>query len=112
MNGDPQIEALAGTYTPPPFPTWPPPSGGAPNTNWELGPITNPYPYGTAQGANISTNPPAPAHPWPSTFYPQKMPVGANGQNQGAEFPGLPAWPTTKDCILPDKAPPSLSQIP
>lgn len=40
----------------PPFPTWPPPSGGAPVTKWETGPIAgNPppgrtFPAGTALG--------------------------------------------------------------
>jgi hypothetical protein len=69
----------------PPFPTWPPPSGGAPFPGTEQGPITNPYPYGSTQGSNINTaNPYPPGGIWNGTFYPQKMPVGANGQNQGA----------------------------
>jgi len=104
---DPQIEATA--FVPAPFPTWPPPSGGAPVTAWELGPITNPFPYGSPQGANISTAPPSPAHPYPSTFYPKKMPTGANGQNQGA-VNQLP--PMTKNWeVGPIKASPSLSAI-
>jgi|SRR5215469_2635964 len=79
----------------PPFPTWPPPSGGAPVTNPELGPVTNPTPYGTSQPTTISS-----VTPWPplaaskGTFYPQKMPTGANGQNQGGTYQ-LP--PTTKN---------------
>jgi hypothetical protein len=96
-------------YTVPP---WPPPSGGAPVTTPELGPILNPYPYGSTQGANISIAPPVPQHPYSSTFFPKKMATGANGQNQGAGYPGLPAWPHNKVVTLPDKAPPSLSQIP
>lgn len=110
MNGtDPQVEAAAsGTY-PPAFPSWPVPSGGYPVTTPELGPITNPYPYGSTQGANISTSPPAPPHPYKSTFYPTKMPVGANGQNQGPGY-GLP--PVTKPWeVGPIKADPSISAI-
>jgi hypothetical protein len=101
-----QIQAQA--YTPPPFPTWPPPSGGAPVTTPELGPITNPFPYGSAQTANISTSPPAPAHPYKATFYPQKMPTGATGQNQNQK---LPTWPHARFNTLPDKASPSISAI-
>jgi hypothetical protein len=110
MNGtDPQIEAFASSTYPPAFPTWPPSSGGYPVTTPELGPILNPYPYGSVQGANISTSPPAPPHPYKSTFYPQKMPVGANGQNQGASN-ALP--PTTKNWeVGPIKADPAISQI-
>jgi len=122
-TNDPQVEAAA-IYTPPPFPTWPPPSGGAPVTAPELGPITNPYPYGTTQPANISTAPPSPPAGWPppvggrpGTFYPAKMPTGANGQNQ-APPTGWPAWPfsrlssgSVRACTLPDKASPSVSQI-
>jgi hypothetical protein len=79
----------------PPFPTWPPPSGGAPITTPEMGPILNPYPYGSVQGANISTaNPYPPGGIWKGTFYPAKMAAGANGQNQGPGY-GLPA--TTKN---------------
>jgi hypothetical protein len=91
----------------PPFPTWPPPSGGAPVTTPEMGPITNPYPYGSAQGSNISLANPAP--PKLATRYPTKMPSGATGQNQPQS---LPAWPHTKFNVLPDKASPSLSKIP
>jgi hypothetical protein len=107
-NGtDPQIEATA--FVPAPFPTWPPPSGGAPVTTPELGPITNPFPYGSPQGANISTAPPVPQHPYSSTFYPKKMPTGANGQNQGA-VNQLP--PMTKPWeVGPIKASPSISAI-
>jgi|SRR6516165_3855508 len=98
---------MAAAPYPPPFPTWPPSSGGYPVTNPELGPILNPFPYGSTQGANINTSPPAPAHPYKSTFYPQKMPVGANGQNQGAANQ-LP--PTTKNWESgPLKASPSIS---
>jgi hypothetical protein len=91
------------------FPSWPPPSGGAPVTTPELGPILNPFPYGSTQSANISTAPPSPAHPYPSTFYPKKMPTGANGQNQGAANQ-LP--PMTKPWeVGPIKASPSISAI-
>ena len=31
----------------PPFPVWPPPSGGAPVTKWETGPIAGSPPPGT-----------------------------------------------------------------
>jgi hypothetical protein len=75
-------ELEVASYVPPPFPTWPPPSGGAPVSGPEQGPILNPYPYGSVQGANISTANPASA-PY-ATGYPTKMPPGANGQNQGA----------------------------
>jgi hypothetical protein len=106
-SNDPQIEALAGQPGLPTFPTWPPPSGGAPVTAWEMGPITNPFPYGSAQGPNISTAPPSLTHPYPSTFYPKKMPTGASGQNQNQKLPALVApWE-----VGPIKAPPSLSQI-
>jgi hypothetical protein len=97
---------LASGY-PPPFPAWPPSSGGYPITAPELGPITNPYPYGSTQTGNISTSPPAPAHPYKSTFYPQAMPKGANGQNQGGTYQ-LP--PMTKPWeVGPIKASPSIS---
>jgi hypothetical protein len=110
----PQVEVQA--FVPAPFPTWPPPSGGAPVTNPELGPITNPFPYGSTQGPNISTSPPSPPAgipiPWgplPGTFYPKKMPTGANGQNQGAANQ-LP--PMTKNWeVGPIKASPSISAI-
>jgi hypothetical protein len=108
-NGtDPQVGAQA--FVPAPFPTWPPPSGGAPVTAWELGPITNPFPYGSPQGPNISTAPPSPVHPYSSTFYPKKMPTGANGQNQ-APPANWPTWPHSRVNVLPDKASPSLSAI-
>jgi hypothetical protein len=91
-----------------PFPSWPPPSGGAPVTVWEQSPKINPNPYGSPQGANISIAPPVPQHPYSSTFFPKKMPTGANGQNQKQS---LPALPTGRDCVLPDKASPSISAI-
>jgi hypothetical protein len=106
MNDDPQIAAQA--FVPAPFPTWPPPSGGAPVTQWELGPITNPVPYGGGQTSKINIAPPIPSHPYPSTFFPQKMPAGANGQNQKQSLPPLPVG---RDCVLPDKANPSISAI-
>lgn len=91
----------------PPFPTWPPPSGGAPITAPELGPITNPFPYGQGQTANISIAGPAPVKN--ATKYPMKMPNGANGQNQGS-VNQLP--PMTKNWeIGPIKAPPTISAI-
>jgi hypothetical protein len=34
-----QSQPLAGQPGLPPFPVWPPPSGGAPVTKWETGPI-------------------------------------------------------------------------
>jgi len=96
-------------YVPPPFPAWPPPSGGYPVTQGELGPITNPFPYGSGQTGNINTAPPAPAHPWPGTFYPKAMPKGANGQNQGGIYQ-LP--PMTKPWeVGPIAAPKTLSAI-
>jgi hypothetical protein len=88
------------------FPTWPPPSGGAPVTAWELGPIVNPFPYGTTQPANISTAPPAPLKK--ATYFPQGMPP-KSGQNQPQT---LPAWPHAKFNVLPDKASPALSKLP
>src|SRR5258707_10606464 len=103
----PIVDPLAGQAGLPPFPTWPPPSVGAPVTTPELGPILNPYPYGSPQGANISTAPPSPPHPYPSTFFPKKMPP-LNGQNQPQP---LPPWPHSRFCVLPDKASPSISQI-
>lgn len=111
MNDDTlQINPLAGQPGLPTFPTWPPPSGGAPVLTPELGPITNPFPYGSGQTANISTAPPTPVHPYASTFYPKKMPVN-NGQNQGAPA-GWPTWPHAKFNTLPDKASPNLSKLP
>jgi hypothetical protein len=109
MSDDPVNDPTlyGATYTPPSFPTWPPPSGGAPVTTPELGPITNPYPYGSAQGANISMANPAP--PYNATFYPRKMPP-LNGQNQPQVLPVWP-WPT-KMTSLPIKADPSWSKIP
>lgn len=88
------------------FPTWPPPSGGAPVTTPEMGPILNPYPYGSTQQANISIGNPAP--PFNATFFPDEMEPTV-GQNQPQV---LPPWPHSKVTTLPDKAPPSLSQIP
>ena len=90
----------------PPFPTWPPPSGGAPVTTPEQGPILNPYPYGKPQGANISTGSPAPAPL--ATGYPYAMPP-LNGQNQKQSLPVWP-WPARMN-VLPDKASPLISQI-
>jgi hypothetical protein len=105
MNDNPQIGTH--TFVPPPFPTWPPPSGGAPVTTPELGPITNPFPYGSTQGANISTVQPPPPHY--GMFYPQKMPTGQRGQNQGGIYQ-LP--PLTKSWeVGPIKADPSISAI-
>jgi hypothetical protein len=107
---DLSVEAAAANPPyPPPFPTWPPSSGGYPVTTPELGPILNPIPYGSTQTGNISTSPPPPSHPYPSTFFPKKMPVGANGQNQGASNQ-LP--PMTKNWeIGPIAAPKTLSAI-
>ena len=108
-NGNPQV--LAGQPGLPPFPTWPPPSGGAPVTTPELGPVTNPFPYGGGQTANINTaNPYPPGGVWKATFFPTKMPSGATGQNQNQQLPPWP-WPA-KMTVLPDKAPPSLSKLP
>lgn len=118
MNGnDPSIAPAAFppsyTYTPP---TWPPPSGGAPFPGNELGPVLNPFPYGSTQGANISTNPPSPGPGYPPPFgsqkgttYPQRMPNAANGQNQG---PGYQLPPLTRPWeVGPIAASPLLSQI-
>jgi hypothetical protein len=109
MNGDSlDVSPLIGAAGQP-FPSWPPPSGGAPVTVWEQSPKINPNPYGTTQPANISIAPPVPQHPYSSTFFPKKMPTGANGQNQSQQQ--LPAWPKNRDCVLPDKASPSMSAI-
>ena len=94
----------------PPFPTWPPPSGGAPVTQVEQSPKINPVPYGQGQTPNINT---APGNAWPpqkATFYPQAMPKGANGQNQ-APPANWPAWPHARVNVLPDKASPAISAI-
>jgi hypothetical protein len=96
----------AQAFVPAPFPTWPPPSGGAPVTQWEQSPKINPFPYGSTQTANISIAGPAPIKN--ATKYPQAMPRGANGQNQPQS---LPAWPRSKINVLPDKADPKTSQI-
>jgi hypothetical protein len=90
----------------PVFPTWPPPSGGAPFPGSELGPITNPFPYGSSQPSNINTASPPP--PFNAMKYPQKI-LPFIGQNQGGVYQ-LPK--STKPMeIGPIKAPPSLSQI-
>jgi hypothetical protein len=94
----------------PTFPTWPPPSGGAPVVTWELGPITSPIPYGGGQTPVINAAPPLPTHPYPSTFFPKKMPSGANGQNQSPPA-NWPTWPHSKVNVLPDKASVTTSQI-
>ena len=101
-------EQFSGTYVPPPFPTWPPPSGGAPVVAPELGPILSPYPYGQGQTANISTANPAPLPK--ATAFPHAMPPGANGQNQNQKLPIWP-WPA-KNVNLPMKADPMWSKIP
>jgi len=107
MNGnDPQIEAAA--FVLPTFPTWPPPSGGAPVTVWEQSPKINPFPYGSPQTANISTAPPSPVHPYSSTFFPKKMPTGANGQNQPQTLPTLPH---SRFNVLPGRASPLFSAM-
>ena len=67
------------------FPTWPPPSGGAPITTPETGPVTNPYPYGSTQPANISTVQPPP--PYNGIKYPQRYALASNGQNQPQSLP-------------------------
>lgn len=99
---------LAGQPGLPPFPTWPPPSGGAPVVTPEMGPIMSPYPYGGGQTANISTAQPAPLPK--ATGFPQAMPKGVNGQNQ-APPPNWPVWPHARFNTLPDKANPVTSQI-
>lgn len=90
--------------------SWPPPSGGAPVTTPEMGPITNPFPYGSTQTANISTAPPNPPGGWPppfgprpGTYFPSKMPPN-NGQVQ----PQLPI-PNIPWEVGPLKADPSIS---
>jgi hypothetical protein len=113
MNGidptqqDAQIEAQ--TFVPAPFPTWPPPSGGAPVTTPELGPISNPIPYGSTQTGTINATPPPPPYHTTGIRYPQKMPTGANGQNQGPGF-GLPALTKPWE-VGPIKADPATSAI-
>lgn len=102
------ITPAAGQAGLPPFPTWPPPTGGAPVSVPELGPIISPYPYPpTTQTAHINTaqTPPLPL----ANGYPHIMPP-LNGQNQQQQLPAWP-WPA-KMTTLPDKAPPSLSVIP
>jgi|SRR6516225_1082498 hypothetical protein len=105
MNNDPEVEAA--TFVPPPFPTWPPPSGGAPFPGNELGPITNPYPYGTTQPANINTGNPVP--PFLAMKYPQSGGVGNNGQNQGGSYQ-LPK-PTKPWEVGPIASDPTISAI-
>jgi hypothetical protein len=40
-----QVQTVGGQPGLPPFPVWPPPSGGAPVTKWETGPLPgNPAP--------------------------------------------------------------------
>jgi hypothetical protein len=109
MNGDLSIGAVA---FPPAYPgskpnSWPPPSGGAPVTTPELGPITNPFPYGSPQPANISTANPSP--PFNGIKYPQGVGAAKNGQNQGPGF-GLPAMTKPWE-VGPLKADPSISAI-
>src|SRR6516225_7438393 len=89
MNNDPEVEAA--TFVPPPFPTWPPPSGGAPFPGNELGPITNPYP------------------PFLAMKYPQSGGVGNNGQNQGGSYQ-LPK-PTKPWEVGPIASDPTISAI-
>jgi len=105
---DQQLEQQAAqlqSFVPPPFPTWPPPSGGAPVTKAETGPITNPFPYGSTQPANISTANPSP--PFNGIKYPQRYGLATSGQNQGAANQ-LP--PTTKNWETgPLKADPKIS---
>lgn len=114
MSDNPSVGAVA---FPPSYPGskpagWPPPSGGAPVTTPEMGPITNPFPYGSTQTPNISTAPPSPPAGWPPPFgprpataFPQKMPTGATGQNQPQQLPALVApWE-----VGPIKADPAIS---
>lgn len=106
---DDNLQVEAQTFVPAPFPTWPPPSGGAPVLTPELGPIMSPFPYGGGQTANIAIAGPAPIKN--ATKYPMAMPKGANGQNQ-APPAGWPTWPHAKFNTLPDKASPNLSKLP
>jgi hypothetical protein len=112
MNGtDPIAQAAdSSPQTTAAYPVDPwPPSGGFPVVVTEMGPVLNPFPYGSTQGSNINTSPPAPPHPYKSTFFPQAMPKGANGQNQGGAYQ-LP--PTSKPWeVGPIKASPSISAI-
>jgi hypothetical protein len=89
------------------FPTWPPPSGGAPIIIPEDGPDKFATRYGGSQQSTINSSPPAPAHPWPSTFFPKKL-APTSGQNQPQS---LPPWPHASFNVLPDKASPSISAI-
>jgi hypothetical protein len=109
MNGNDPTVAPA-TFVPAPFPTWPPPSGGAPNTNPEMGPVLNPTPYGSAQTGTINTATPyPPGGLWLGVRYPQRYGVALNGQNQG---PGYQLPPTTKNWeVGPIKAPTTISAI-
>jgi hypothetical protein len=84
---------------------WPPPSGGAPVTKPEDGPVLNPHPYGSTQTANIATSKPYP--PYNAMKYPQRYGVAMNGQNQGP-VNQLPV--TTKPWeVGPIKADPAIS---
>lgn len=115
MNGDPTVEEAAYPpsypgYTPP---TWPPPSGGAPFPGTETGPVANPNYAGSTQTPTIPISPPmVPGYPPPwgsqkGTTYPQRMPLAANGQNQGGIYQ-LPK--STKPWeVGPIPAPPSIS---
>lgn len=117
MDDTPSVEATAFpppyTYTPP---TWPPPSGGAPVTTPEMGPITNPTPYGSPQTATINANPPNPPAGYPPPFgslkgttYPQSVGTGRNGQNQG---PSNQLPPLTRPWeVGPIAADPAISAI-
>jgi hypothetical protein len=108
MNStDTTAEVAPTTYVPPPFPSWPVPSGGAPFPGTELGPILNPYPYGSTQPANINTANPSP--PFNAIKYPQSYGVSMNGQNQGGSYQlpkGNQPWE-----VGPIKADPSISAI-
>ena len=93
-----------------PFPTWPPPNGGYPINAPELGPVLNPYRYGTVvQAASISIANPAP--PNFATVFPKKYTDILIGQNQAAPT-RWPAWPANSVTTLPSKADSATSRIP
>jgi hypothetical protein len=113
MNDTPEVGTQ--TFVPPPFPTWPPPSGGAPVTTPELGPVANPNYAGSTQTPTVPISPPLVAgYPPPfgsqkGTTYPQSVGVALKGQNQGPGF-GLPARTKPLE-VGPIKASPALSAI-
>jgi hypothetical protein len=108
---DPNIAVIAASL--PPFPTWPPPSGGAPSPNVETGPVLSPHNYGANQPTSVGeVQPPPPAIKGSVYFDPPDWNGGGsspgiipprNGQNQNQQ---LPPWPVASFNTLPHLAPP------